>query len=93
MESNLTPAARSAHAVGAHDAKTNLGRLLDRVEQGESIVITRHGEPIARLVPYEEAIDTARVQRAIDDILGVQRAQTLAGVSIEELINDGRSSA
>ncbi len=35
--------------VGAHDAKTRLAELLDRVERGEEIVITRHGRPIARL--------------------------------------------
>lgn len=35
--------------VGAHDAKTRLAELLDRVERGEEIVITRHGRPIAKL--------------------------------------------
>lgn len=37
--------------VGAFDAKTNLSALLDRVEAGEEIVITRHGKPIATLSP------------------------------------------
>jgi prevent-host-death family protein len=37
--------------VGAFQAKNRLGALLDRVEQGEEIVITRHGRPVARLVP------------------------------------------
>lgn len=37
--------------VGAFEAKTKLSELLDRVEQGEEIVITRHGKPAARLVP------------------------------------------
>jgi prevent-host-death family protein len=40
--------------VQASDAKTHLPRLLDDVEAGETIVITRHGKPIARLVPDEE---------------------------------------
>ena len=39
--------------VQASDAKTHLPRLLDDVEAGETIVITRHGKPIARLVPDE----------------------------------------
>ena len=40
--------------VQASDAKTHLPQLLDDVEAGETIVITRHGKPIARLVPDEE---------------------------------------
>ena len=37
--------------VGAYDAKTHLPRLLDQVEAGEVITITKHGRPVARLVP------------------------------------------
>jgi prevent-host-death family protein len=37
--------------IGAFEAKNKLGFLLDRVEQGEEVVITRHGKPVARLVP------------------------------------------
>ena len=40
--------------VNVHAAKTNLSRLLERVESGEEIVIGRAGKPIARLVPYVE---------------------------------------
>jgi antitoxin (DNA-binding transcriptional repressor) of toxin-antitoxin stability system len=38
-----------ATIVGAHDAKTRLAELLDRVERGEEVVITRHGRPVAKL--------------------------------------------
>ena len=37
--------------VGAYEAKTHLPQLLDRVEGGETITITRHGKPVAKLVP------------------------------------------
>ncbi len=37
--------------VNVHDAKTNLSRLLERVERGEEVVICRAGKPVARLVP------------------------------------------
>ena len=40
--------------VQASEAKTHLPQLLDDVERGETIVITRHGRPIARLVPDED---------------------------------------
>lgn len=39
--------------VGVHEAKTNLSRLLRRVAGGEEVVITRGGEPVARLVPAQ----------------------------------------
>jgi prevent-host-death family protein len=42
---------QTAMSIGAYDAKTRLSELLDRVEKGEQIVITRHGKPVARLVP------------------------------------------
>lgn len=52
-------------AVGVYEAKTHLARLLERVRQGESLTITRHGVPVARLVPAQEdarerALDAAR---------------------------------
>jgi prevent-host-death family protein len=40
--------------VNVHEAKTHLSRLLDRVSQGEEIVIARAGKPVARLVPVSE---------------------------------------
>lgn len=38
-------------AFGAFEGKNNFGKLLDLVEAGEEVVITRHGKPVARLVP------------------------------------------
>jgi prevent-host-death family protein len=38
--------------VNTHEAKTNLSRLLDEVQEGEDIVIARGNKPLARLVPY-----------------------------------------
>lgn len=40
--------------VNTHEAKTQLSRLLARVEQGDDIVIARAGKPIARLVPCDD---------------------------------------
>lgn len=41
--------------VNTHEAKTHLSRLLERVANGEEIVIGRAGKPVAKLVPYTEA--------------------------------------
>ena len=54
--------------VGAFEAKNTLGTLLDRVERGEVIVITRHGRPVARLVPNDSGIDRAQAKAAAERI-------------------------
>lgn len=54
--------------VGAFKAKNMLSALLDRVERGEEIVITRHGKPVARLVPNAGGIDRSQAQAAIQRI-------------------------
>jgi prevent-host-death family protein len=46
--------------VGAFEAKTKLSELLDRVERGEEVVITRHGKPIARLVAEDAPAEQAK---------------------------------
>jgi prevent-host-death family protein len=54
--------------IGAFEAKNRLGTLLDRVEQGEEIVITRHGKAIARLVPNTRRIDQNQAREAWERI-------------------------
>jgi len=61
--------------IGAFEAKNKLGMLLDRVEHGEEIIITRHGKPIARLIPNTTRIDTPQARAALDRIR--MRARTL----------------
>lgn len=43
--------------VNIHQAKTNLSRLLSRVEHGEEIVISNRGIPIAKLIPFRTSLD------------------------------------
>lgn len=61
--------------IGAFDAKNTLGSLLDRVQEGEEIVITRHGKPVARLVPHNRTQD--REQDALILARMRQRAKSL----------------
>ncbi|HVS09477.1 MAG TPA: type II toxin-antitoxin system prevent-host-death family antitoxin [Planctomycetota bacterium] len=80
---------------GAHRAKTHLGQLLDRVKQGETIVITRYGEPIAKLVPVAGSIDENRVSRAIESLRSLRqdvaaRGKSLSADEILDLIGGGR---
>jgi prevent-host-death family protein len=50
-------------SFGAFEGKNNFGKLLDLVEAGEEVVITRHGKPVARLVPNSEAFPS-KTERA-----------------------------
>ena len=61
--------------IGAFEAKNTLGTLLDRVERGEEIVITRHGRPVARLVPNTKQLDPNQTLAVLDRIR--QRARRL----------------
>jgi prevent-host-death family protein len=49
--------------VGIFDAKTHLSSLIDEVEQGREVVITRHGKPVAKLVRAETRISSEVAER------------------------------
>jgi prevent-host-death family protein len=51
--------------IGAFEAKNKLSWLLDRVEQGEEITITRHGRPVARMVPTNAGFDRSQAHAAL----------------------------
>lgn len=89
----MKPASNHTNHVGAFDAKTRFGDLLDRVEQGEVVVITRHGHPVARLVPFDEAIDRERARAAAARLMTFGDAEGIRlpkNVSVDDLINEGR---
>jgi prevent-host-death family protein len=73
--------------VGVYEAKTHLARLLDEVERGETITITRHGKPVAQLTPVGEKRPIAEV---IAEIKANRKGNRLDGLSVKELINEGR---
>lgn len=70
--------------VGANKVKKHLSSLLDRVSCGESLIITRHGRPVARLVPVEHA-DRERARLAARRI--VERRSRMKRVSLAELMD------
>lgn len=47
----------AAAQFNVHEAKTNLSRILERVEHGEEVIISRAGKPIAKVVPLTRAIN------------------------------------
>jgi prevent-host-death family protein len=68
--------------IPASEAKTHLPRLLGDVERGETIIITRHGRPIARLVPEDvrRQEEIAKVLADLDDLRKTMPALTLAEI-------------
>jgi prevent-host-death family protein len=69
--------------VQASEAKAHLPSLLDAVERGETVVITRHGKPIARIVPEADRrrIELDRVMAEIEEF-----RQTMPRIPLEELL-------
>ena len=81
-----------ADTVGCYDAKTHLPQLLKRVAKGERITITRHGTPVAVLVPPPSA-DKPDVKAAIARLRAIRKNRQSPGLSaqeIREMIEEGR---
>ena len=74
--------------VQASEAKAKSLSLLDEVEAGETIVVTRHGKPIARIQP-EQNDRAARMKAALDGIID-HRKKNPTGISVEDVLRDLR---
>ena len=79
-----------ASSIGACDAKIHFSELLQRVAAGEKITITRHGTPIARLVPVQRAFSEQERCAAILAMRQVAARNRLGGLPVKALIADGR---
>jgi prevent-host-death family protein len=76
--------------IGAFEAKNRLAELLDLAEKGEEIIITRHGKRVARLGPIQEPFDREAALQAVKDIKEMSKGVKLDGLTIRELIDEGR---
>jgi prevent-host-death family protein len=70
--------------IKAAEAKTHLLRLLDEVERGESIIVTRHGRRVARIVP-EKDFEQERVEKAMEEMR--QLRARIGKLSLEEILS------
>ena len=77
--------------IGAFEAKNRLGQLLDLVERGEEVVITRHGKEVARLVPPKTGFNRSEAREAAQRIREMSRGVGLGGLRIKDLVEEGRS--
>ncbi|MDN5571396.1 MAG: type II toxin-antitoxin system prevent-host-death family antitoxin [Propionibacteriaceae bacterium] len=72
--------------IGSYEAKTHLPRLLDEVAEGQTYVITKHGRPVARLLPVRGATPRRDI---VEEILEFRVGKNL-GMGIKDAIEAGR---
>lgn len=77
--------------VGAFEARNRLSALLDMVERGAEVVITRRGKRVARLVREIGRVDREQARLAAERIIANRKDKSLGGLEIKDLINEGRS--
>lgn len=80
----------AANVVGAYDAKARFSQLLERVANGEEFTITRHGMPVAKLVPVKTSVPSRERMAAIRRWQETSRGLSLKGLKIRDLIDEGR---
>jgi prevent-host-death family protein len=79
----------SPRTIGAFEAKNRLSELLQLVENGEEVTITRHGKAVAKLVPANH-YDPERVRNALAELKEFRKRHRLDGITVKELIEEGR---
>ena len=72
--------------IGAYEAKTRFSSLLEEVAKGKRVLITKRGKPVAQLVPVE----SRDLDETIEEILDFRRKHSLKGLSLKEMIEEGR---
>ncbi len=83
-------ASSDANLIGAYEAKTHFSELLERVVAGEQITITRHGVPVARLVPAHPIASEDERRTAVAAMRQLAGRNRLDGLSVKALIAEGR---
>ncbi len=77
--------------IGAFEAKNRFGQLLDSIEAGESVAITRRGKIVAHLAPPGGAFNAEAARAAAQRIRLRRRGVTIGGSTIADLIEEGRT--
>jgi prevent-host-death family protein len=83
-------AIQSGNTVGAYAAKAHLSELLEKVAGGEEITITKHGTPVAKLVPVKRKSTPEERRAAIEAMRELAKGNKLRGLKIRDMINEGR---
>ena len=81
--------------VGMFEAKTNLSALVEEVEKGGQVVITRHGKPVAKLVRAQSEMTEEEIARRREALAGIRKIANELKINatqeeIKAWINEGR---
>lgn len=74
--------------VGIYEARTRLSKLIAKVSKGEEVTVTRHGLPVARIVPIDNQRKIS-IDETIESIEKFSRGKTLRG-NLKKAIEEGR---
>lgn len=77
-------------SIPLYEAKNRLSALIDEVERGAEIIITRRGVAVAKLVPATPTFDRDKARRAAAALRHASQGNTLAGIALKDLIDEGR---
>jgi prevent-host-death family protein len=84
------PISHKTNTVGAYEAKSHLSELLEKVQAGEEIIITKHGAPVARLMPAKKRTTADERAAAVKRIEKLSQSLSLGVLKIKDLIAEGR---
>lgn len=78
-------------SIGAFEAKTHLSSILDKIEKGSQVIITKHGKPVAKLVPISNA-DRIQLSESIEHLkkFSEKNKLSLGNLDWKSLRDEGR---
>lgn len=77
--------------IGTLEARNSFSSLLELVEKGEEVTITRHGKPVARLIPADrQTWDIDKARRAAEELRAIRAKAKPGPESLKDLVNEGR---
>lgn len=76
--------------IGAFEAKTHLSSLLEQVEKGEEVLITKHGRPVAKLIAVHAKEDKSKIMNVITALKAFGKQHTLGKHNWKTLRDEGR---
>ena len=99
-KSKKTSAAHVVQSVGVRELRQAASQILDQVKDGQSIEITEHGVPVARLIPvtqslYEEYLESGRITAARNPnrVFTMPKGKISKGKQLSEIIIEERRTA
>jgi prevent-host-death family protein len=78
--------------IGAFDAKTHFSQIIEQVLTGEEFTVTKHGKPVARIVPIAAVADETMAQHRLQVArsLKASRIRLKSGDTMRQFIDEGR---